>query len=95
MNIREEHGIGIGNTVGRDIIEELKKIESSGGSTVSGVTSFNSRTGAVVPEEGDYDISKITGLQSALDLKANKEDLDNILDSFEVLSSDDIDKILT
>jgi hypothetical protein len=38
--------------------------------SASVVASFNGRTGSVVPVSGDYDIAKITGLQTALDGKA-------------------------
>ena len=41
----------------------------TGGGTMSGVTSFNGRTGAILPQAGDYTAAQITGvLQSANNL---------------------------
>lgn len=41
-----------------------------------GVANFNGRAGAVVPEADDYDIQMITGLEAALQAKADVSDLD-------------------
>lgn len=39
--------------------------------STNAVSSFNGRTGAVVSASGDYAVAQITGLQTALDAKAN------------------------
>lgn len=52
-----------------DLLLELKEaIEQGGG--VAGVSSFNSRTGAVTPAAGDYDAGKITYDNQESDLEA-------------------------
>jgi hypothetical protein len=55
--------------------ENINLITSEGGEVIAngtpvgggGVTSFNGRTGAVLPESGDYDAADITGLDAAIE----------------------------
>lgn len=75
MDVREETMLNGGSRTDRAIIEQLYKTGAGGGgSTVTGVLSFNRRTGIVSPEAGDYNVDKITGLKDALDTKVNLSD---------------------
>lgn len=79
MKIREEHILSKDNQVDKDIIDELRKISSSGGSGgVSGVSSFNGRTGVVKPAANDYSVEQISGLSAILSSKADQNTLESI-----------------
>lgn len=59
------------------VLGRLQEVEDKCDSinvSASGVSSFNNRTGAVMPEKGDYSVSDISGLSDALDLKLNVKD---------------------